>query len=272
MKIAILAAGTSNCFPLFIDRPKCLYHLDGEVQLERVIKVAESFVEDNDIIVVAGYKYKYIYNYLKKHHPHIEFRVNYDYAKAAIYSLRKAVENVDDDVVFMLGDENISEKNVARICSSDRKMAIMCHDTFYYYSVGIMKLRKDAIPIVNDDCYLSLDYIKEIYCFAHNKNTCDEILKMNSGVCLGYTTIDFVRRIGKIEKVENPVTHYNGDDIDFIHFVPEDEYIPDVDHFYDTDEYKNSSLQRFYSDYVSDTIKSGGRLVKKAVRKIKKQI
>ena len=50
--------------------------------------------------------------------------------------------------------------------------------------------------------------------------------------------IDIVRRIGKIEKIENPVYHYHGDEIDFIHYFPDTEYTPNIDHFFDTDEYK----------------------------------
>ena len=54
MKIAILAAGTSKYFPIFIDKPKCLYHLNGEIQLKRVIEDAKQFVKDKDIIVVMA--------------------------------------------------------------------------------------------------------------------------------------------------------------------------------------------------------------------------
>ena len=217
MKIAILAAGASNGFPLLIARPKCLYYFGGEVQLERVIKVAQKFVSDKDIIVVAGYKHNQIKKYIKKKHPQIDCRVNIGYSKAAVLSLRKAIEGINDDVVFMMADENISEENVEKICKSNKKMAIMCHDIYYYYSLGILKLRKDVLHIINDDEYLSLDYIKEVYCFAHNKSTCDEILKIESGVCLGYTIIDFIRRIGNIRKVEDPMKFYHGNDIDFIH-------------------------------------------------------
>ena len=266
MKIAILAAGSSKYFPLFIDKPKCLYHLEGEVQLERVIKVALNYVSKEDIIVVGGYKYKYIQEYLQKYHPQIDFRVNFDYDGPAVYSFRKAIENVDDDVVFMFGDENISEKNVAKICQSQKAMAIMCHDTYYYYSLGIMKLNRDNISIFNDDNYLSMDYMKEVYCFANNKEVYDGCFTINSGICIGYTMIDIVRRIGKIQRVENPAQHYHGEEIDFIHFFPENEYIPDVDHFYDTDEYKENILLRLYSDIISDGIKFGIRGVKKIKR------
>lgn len=265
MKIAILAAGSSKYFPLFIDKPKCLYHLEGQVQLERVINVALKFVNEKDLIIVGGYKYKYIEEYLKIHHPSVDFRVNYAYDDPAIYSFRKAIENVEDDVVFMFGDENIAEKNVKKICESNRELAILCHDTYYYYSLGIMKLRKDKLSLLNDDCYLSMDYMKKVYCFANKKSEYDGCFTIFSGICIGYTMIDIVRRIGDIKVIENPIETYKGTTIDFIHF-DSNEYIPDVDHFYDTDEYKASLMLRMYDRYISEPLKK----VIRGTRKMKK--
>lgn len=261
MKIAILAAGSSKYFPLFIDKPKCLYHLDGEVQLERVIKVALQNVEEKDIIVVGGYKYKFIEKYLNKHHPQIDFRVNYNYDGPAINSFRVAIENVKDDMVFMFGDENISSENVKRICDSKRDMSILCHDTYYYYALGIMKIRNDRLCLLNDDCYLSMDYMKEVYCFANKKSKYDGNFTIYSGVCIGYTMIDIIRKIGNIQVIENPMETYKGNEIDFIHF-DNNSYIPDIDHFYDTDEYKNSLLLKIYSKCFSDQVKRIIALIK----------
>ena len=151
MKIAILAAGTSKYFPIFIDKPKCLYHLNGEIQLKRVIEDAKLFVNDKDIIVVGGYKYKYIQKFLEENYPGIEFRVNEKYKGPAIYSFRKAIENINDDIVFMFGDESISRKNIKRIADSTRKLSILYHDNYWFYSLGIFKLRKDALYILNND-------------------------------------------------------------------------------------------------------------------------
>lgn len=266
MKIAILAAGTSKYFPLFIDKPKCLYHLDGMIQLQRVIEDAKCFVNEKDIIVVGGYKYKYIKDFLDKHYPRIKLKVNENYKSSAIFSFRKAVEGENDDIVFMLGDESINRLNIERIASSKKKMAILCHDEYYYYSVGILKLRKDVFKIVEDNKYLSMDTMKEIYCFANNKEVYDGCFTISSGICLGYIFIDLVRRIGGIEKIENPIISYNGDEIDFIHFNPKEEYTPDLDYFSDTDEYKQSKALRFYSDYISDRLRHLGRAPRKLKR------
>ena len=265
MKIAILAAGSSKYFPLLIDKPKCLYHLDGMVQLQRVIEDAKQFVNEIDIIIVAGYKYKYIQKFLKQY-PEITLKINDRYKESAIFSFRKAVEGETDDMIFMLGDESISRKNIERMCKSTRKMAILCHDTYYYYSVGLLKLRHDILSVVNDDRYVSMDAMKEIYCFANNKSSYDGDFTINSGICLGYIFIDLVRQIGHINKIENPMISYNGDDIDFLHFNPEEEYTPDLDYFSDTDEYKNNRILRFYSDCISDNFRRLGRLPRKLKR------
>lgn len=264
MKIAILAAGTSLYFPLFIDKPKCLYSLNGKIQLQRVIEDAKQIVEEKDIIVVAGYKHKHIQKFLLQY-PDIKLKINERYSEPAIYSFRTAIEGEEDDFVFMFGDESISLENVKKISSSDRKMALLTHDEYYYYSLGIFKLRADQLKIINDDKYLSMDNMKEIYCFANNKSEYDGTFNIYSGICIGYMIIDFVRRIGGIKKIENPVSTYKGTDIDFIHFNPKEEYIPDLDHFSDTDEYKNSLILRIYSKF-SDQVKRGLRLWKRILR------
>ena len=259
MKIAILAAGTSKYFPIFIDKPKCLYHLNGEIQLKRVIEDAKLFVNDKDIIVVGGYKYKYIQKFLEENYPGIEFRVNEKYKGPAIYSFRKAIENINDDIVFMFGDESISRKNIKRIADSTRKLSILYHDNYWFYSLGIFKLRKDALYILNNDKYLSMEEIKKIYKFANQGKEYNGSFSINSGICIGYTMIDMITSIGNIPKIENP-SGYTGDDIDFLHYDPKTEYIPDLDNIRDTDEYKNSALLRFYNNVISRVIKKILRL------------
>lgn len=159
MKIAILAAGKSDYFPVFIDKPKCLYHLNGKVQLERVIESCSKIVGEENLIVVAGYKSSYISKFLKKY-PRIELRLNQNYYGTAIYSYREAAKNSTEDIVFLCADESISEKNIKRICDSKNKMALLCHDKYYFYSVGIFKLRYDQLGVLFDDKYLDMERMK----------------------------------------------------------------------------------------------------------------
>lgn len=254
MKVAILAAGDNRkYFPLFINKPKCLYHQNGEVQLERVINDAKAIVDEKDIIVVGGYKYKKVEKYLKKNHPHITFKNNQKYLEPAIYSFRAAIEDVNDDFVFMFGDESINLKNIKKIAESDKKLSIMYHDKHYYYSLGIFKLRKDNLYIINDDKYLDLEEIKKIYKYANGKEY-EGGFSINSGICIGYMMIDMITRIGGFEKIEYPGL-YKGSDIDFIHYDPSLEYFPDLDNIYATDEYKNNFVLKVYNKFFSNPVK-----------------
>ena len=264
MKVVILAAASSKYFPLLIAKPKCLYHKNGVIQLERVIENVKKVVPEKDIIVVGGYKYWEIAKFLKKY-PEIILKVNHKYKRPAIYSFRKAIENETEDIVFTYGDESISARNIRRIAENNRKMSILYHDNYYFYSLGIFKLRKDQLEIFQDDRYLDMNVIKEIYCFANNKPQYDGTFGINSGICIGYMIIDFIRRIGSLEKIENP-SLYSGTDIGFLHYDPKNEYIEDLDYIEDTDEYRNNWLLRLYNDYVSNVIKRGCIYFKKIVR------
>ena len=66
------------------------------------------------------------------------------------------------------------------------------------------------------------------------------------------------------------MTSYHGEDIDFIHYNPKEEYVPDLDYFSDTDEYKNNRVMRLYSDIISDNIKRIGRVPAKLKRIVSK--
>lgn len=262
MKLAILAAGKSEYFPVFIDKPKCLYHLNGKIQLERVIESCSRIVGEENLIVVAGYKSRYISNFLRKY-PKAELRINKNYAGPAIYSYREAAENCTEDIVFLCADESISEKNIKRICDSNNKMALLCHDKYYYYSVGIFKLRYDQLNILFDDKYLDMERMKEIYCFANKKAQYDGNFNINSGICLGYMVIDFVKRIANIEEIVNPATYIENRGVDFLHYDPAAEYVEDLDFITDTDEYKNNALLRFYNNTFSRAVKAVLRRIKK---------
>lgn len=243
MKIAILAASGSLYFPFFIDKPKSLYHINGEIQLEKVIKNALQIVNEEDIIIVAGYKYEYMESFLRKY-PKIKLKINENYKKPAIYSFYKAIEDENEDIIFIMADESISISNIKRVAESKKEMALLTHDDFYYYSLGIFKLSKNQFYQFNQD-YLEWDYIKKIYCFANNKEKFDGHFNINSGICIGYIIIDLVRKIGKIESIENPKDSKNAY-IDFFHYNPKLEYVPDIDKFEDTDEYKNSIFLKIY--------------------------
>lgn len=265
MKIALLAAGESDYFPIFIDKPKCLYHMEGMIQLEKVIKDCVSIVGEENIIVVAGYKWKFIARFLKKY-PKIVLKINNNYKKSAIYSYRTAAEGENDDLVFICADESIKINNIKKICDSQKNMALLFHNRYYYYSVGIFKLKNSDFYRLFDDKYLEMDEMKKIYCFANKKEEYDGRFSINSGICLGYIVIDLVRQIGDIESIENPSKYSEHKKVDFIYYDPDTDYKKDLDDISDTDEYKNSFLLRFYSNCISFPLRLFLRLIKKVFK------
>ena len=256
MKIIILAAGdSSRNFPLLFDKPKCLYHYLGSVQIDRPINLARQFCEDKDIYIVAGYKADKVIDYIKENFPSIRVLVNKRYKEPAIYSYRTALQLGQDDYVFLNADESVKPKNFEKVVKSQKKLALLSHDKYYYYSLGFFKIRRDAICIFDDDCDLSMDYMKNIYCFANQKTDYDGDFRINDGVCMGYSIIDFVRRIGEIDKIEDPRFLDDNPNVDFFNYDPKLDYVPDLDRYDLTDEYKNSFMKRFYSDCISNNIK-----------------
>jgi len=264
MKIAILAAGdSSRNFPIFIDKPKCLYSYKGTVQLDKPIYVARQIVNDANICVIAGYKGQQIIRYVKNKFPSIKVLINEKFSKSAIYSYRTALQFGDDNYLFLSADETVKIENLSKVAESKRKMALLCHDKYYYYSLGFFKLSKECTNLLLDDCYLDMNYMKKVYCFANRKDEYDGDFRISDGVCMGYTTIDLVRRIGKISEIKNPIEHYHGDDIDFIHYDPQKDYIDDLDYVYLTDEYKNNPFLRIYNETVSRAYKGIHRRIVK---------
>lgn len=69
------------------------------------------------------------------------------------------IENINEDVVFLFTDERISIENIKKIISSKRKLSLLYHDKYYYY-LGIFKLRKDVLNIINDNKYLNYNFLK----------------------------------------------------------------------------------------------------------------
>lgn len=267
MKVAIMAAGTSEYFPFIFDKPKCLYHVNGTIQLENVIDMAVKIVPEEDIIVVAGYKSRKLKKYLETVHPRIKCKINRKYNKQAIFSFRTAIENENDDILFVMADETIKIENARKLAESNKSLALLVHDEFYYFSVGILKIKSDKLHILEDNNYLSSEYMKKVYCFANNKQNNDGKFLMNSGICLGYIVIDLVRRIGGIDKVKHPSLYTDKLDVDFIHYCPQKDYINDLDIVEETDEYKTNPILRLYMKTISRPIKKVIRVIRRIIER-----
>ena len=54
---------------------------------------------------MAGYKHQYVKEFLEVNYPEVEFRVNKKWDGPSVYSFREAIKGIDDDILFMFGDE-----------------------------------------------------------------------------------------------------------------------------------------------------------------------
>lgn len=242
MKVAILVAGANQgYFPFFIDKPKCLYSVDGEIQLEKILKKVRNVVKEKDIIIVAGYKASIIKKYLEEKKFSGKLKINKNYKKSAIYSLLTAIENEKEDILFIMGDENVSLNNIFRLSLTKKDMGILYDNNIMTDSLEIFKLKYNKFYLLKDKKYERTEFLEEVLKYYNIK----EKIRINksSGIGLGYMTADLIRVISEISNVENIMGSKN---IEFVKYNRKLEYVKDLDLYYQTDEYKNSFIKKVY--------------------------
>lgn len=102
MKAIILAAGI-NFRRVPNSRPKCLYHVAGEILLERTVQILRQ-LGVNDIRIVVGWKREEIEKFNKEKKLGLEFVYNPDWSSNAVKSLTTGLQGVDDDVLIIGAD------------------------------------------------------------------------------------------------------------------------------------------------------------------------
>lgn len=101
MKVIILAAGMGKRFRR-LDLPKSLTKLiNGQSILTLQIEALSQFTSPHHILVVVGYRKEKVI----EHHPNLLYVYNPDFAKEnTAKSLLRALEKIDDDVLWLNGD------------------------------------------------------------------------------------------------------------------------------------------------------------------------
>lgn len=104
MKAVILAAGAPRNLGWFpSEQAKCLYEVDGEVILARMVRcLREAGIQD--IRIVVGYCWKNIVNFNSKHELGLEIFYNPYWKTDAVTSLLAGLKGIDDDVLLLFGD------------------------------------------------------------------------------------------------------------------------------------------------------------------------
>lgn len=124
MKAIILAAGMgSRMLPLTEKTHKCLLEINNEPIIRNQINNLNT-AGINDIILVGGYKFDLIKDYLKDE---VQYAHNPFYETTnSVVSLWLAVQNIDSDILIINSDVIFDENLVRRMCnvSSDISVAV----------------------------------------------------------------------------------------------------------------------------------------------------
>lgn len=161
MKAIILAAGMgSRMGELTLERPKCLFEINGETVIESQIKSLES-CGINDISVVVGYKKEMIIEKCKKFD--IKFYTNPLYNKTGVLeSLYCAEKELNDPVVIIYGDIYLKENSIQEILKNkddfclavDNSKKIDCEKENAFENYANQKIRKGSTKVKIIDGYI----------------------------------------------------------------------------------------------------------------------
>lgn len=104
MKAVILAAGAPRNLGWFpTEEAKCLYRVDGEIILTRMVGcLREAGIRD--IRIVVGYYKQNIERFIAEHGLNLEVVYNPHWSTDAVASLLEGIKGIDDDVLIIFGD------------------------------------------------------------------------------------------------------------------------------------------------------------------------
>lgn len=154
MKAVILAAGSPDQgdygFPVG-SKPKCLFHYNGEVLLERQVKVLRA-VGLNDITVVVGHQKELIESFNSQ--KGLGLKIAYNPTGATdtkrgqfwfylLDSLKVGIEGVDDDVIFIPGDVYLTEEGLRETLSHECSVLGLGG-----HGWQLFKVRRNVLPII----------------------------------------------------------------------------------------------------------------------------
>lgn len=125
MMAVIIAAGPSrseNGFPLN-SKPKCLHHFQGEVILDRQIRLLKKYGV-NRIRMVVGYHSTDIYQFCEDRGHNVELIHNPDWATDIMKTIEMGVNGIDDDVLLIMGDAYITEKCLRNVLKNKHPMVV----------------------------------------------------------------------------------------------------------------------------------------------------
>lgn len=138
-------------------KPKCLYHVDGEVILERAVRcLRESGVDD--IRIVIGYRHEDIEGFNDHHELGLEIIYNNKWETDAISaSIESGIEDVEDDVLLILSDVVLRAEVIKAFLDCPDPLARIKlakppekPELLFEYHVHIVKVSREKFGIFDD--------------------------------------------------------------------------------------------------------------------------
>lgn len=222
MKVILLASTGGNnfhYFPFWIRRPKHLYHVQGQVQLKRLIdQILEAGFKQGDIEIVVGFQYKKIVRFLEDNHYHIKIKINHHWRESSSYTLLTALEGVNEDFILFCADTYANAECFRYIANCPM-----------FFNSEALKLNKKHITLVKK---IAKDYIDKKG--ITNESSFFELRDINltqpahTGSALFYILLIIVQNIdGSVTKKSHIPQEILDDGYD------------DFDTIYEMDEYKS---------------------------------
>ncbi len=219
MKCVLLAAGSmqgqSKTYGWPEDsKPKNLYHVKGEVLLERQVRIIRKAlktiqkVKPQDIRLVFGYKKKLVERFVKKKKLKItliycpESATDIKNWHHGMDSVRAGLKGIDEDVIIMLGDTYTTRSNLLKMINHPNKLVAS------YNLVGYQMFK------------ISRKYLPKLRAFTGGRP--------------GQSIYDFIMREKKVPNYKRPCKLYMNHCL-----IVNSAKNFDVDYYRQTDEFKS---------------------------------
>lgn len=169
MKAVILAAGIPR-FGFPVDsKPKCLFHYQGEVILERLVRVLKK-VGITEIIIVGGYKIEMIQQFNEEKKLGLKLVYNPTATStewtAWLDSVRVGLEGLDDDVLLIFGDVLLNEEGVRRIMEHPKRCI-----SLFSFGYQMYKIPKELLPKLREYTHMHVHgpmHALNAFCMVNN--------------------------------------------------------------------------------------------------------
>ncbi len=150
MKAIILAAGMGKrLIPLTLKMPKPLVPILGQPIIEYTME-ALACTGVSEIIIVVGYKGEAIIEYFEKQYQGIPIRYveNTEYDSTGnIYSLKLALDHVDDDIILCEGDIALDEDTLEILNEKQDENLVFVGKYENYMSGSLVKLDSESMIV-----------------------------------------------------------------------------------------------------------------------------